>query len=272
MKRVIITLMLIFCGVITSASAQEITKEEFAESLSHVIFYGAEFEDVSISDMDNPSKVIKALVSMGVMECNSKGEFEPAKAILEIDAIKSLVTAWEIRMGGLEPAALGGYLGGYAELTPKEKKIIDKAVMIGIVPESGSISKERILEKNTATEYISQFTKTIEIMKNHGVGEVITSFRNEVGITGAPEGKITFYASLNEAAEFDDAVLVLALYSDNRLIAVSKKNYEELKNYDFCVMHTSVEIPEIEGDIKAKAFIFDGFKDLKPIYEYKLIR
>ena len=272
MKRVIFTLIIIFCSVVTSASAQGITKEEFAEILSSVILCSENADDVYIVDMEKPSDAVKISVSLNVMECNSLGGFEPQKTVLEIDAIKSIVTAWEIRMGELSPAALGGYLEGYGKLSEEEKKIIDKAVMIGISPQSGKISKDRALEKNLAIEYVNQLKKTIEIMNNHGVEEVITSFRNEDGITGEPGGEITFYATLNEPPQYNDANLIMALYCDERLIDVEYKNYKELSNADFTIMHVTLKITENKGNIKAKAFIFDSLNVLKPIYEYKLLR
>lgn len=255
-----------------SAYAENLKKETFAEILLPIISNSVSEEDIYIKDIKNPSSSILKAVSTGVISLDHEECFNPEEEVSEYEALKSLVKAWEIRMGKLEAPALGGYLEGYASLTDLEKNIVDKAVMLGIALESGKIERERLVDSATASVYVERILSSIGIMKNHGVQEVITSFRNEEGVTGIPYNKITFYATLNETPPYDDATLVMALYCNSKLIDVTHKNYTGLKNFDFAVMHASLEIPETEGDIRVKTFMFDGLNSIKPIYEYKLLR
>jgi hypothetical protein len=160
----------------------------------------------------------------------------------------------------------------HVNFTIKDPVKMLEALAVGCMEAFFNIKPKGKIYKETAKKYVIQLEKSIEIMKNYGVGDVITTFRNESGITGVPDGEITFYAALNEKPRFDNAVLVLALYSDNRLIEVSENFYWNLKNNDFTVMHASVNVPENKENLKIKAFIFDSLRNLRPIYEYKVIR
>lgn len=273
MKKIIFVLIMVIEAYAANvAYAENLTKESFAEILSPIICNDGDAENIDIKDIENPSTAVLTAASAGIINLDNEGYFYPQEEVSQYDFLKSLIKTWEIRMGELRPAALGGYLEGYDALEEDEKTVIDKAVMLGIAPENGKFEKDKAIDSDTASVYVQRIIKSIEIMKNHGMQEVITSFRNEAGITGVPGGKITFYAALNETPEYNDAALIMALYCNDRLIDISHKSYTDLENYDFTIMHTSLEIPEVEGNMRVKVFIFDSLKSLKPIYEYKLIR
>ena len=273
MKKIVFILIMIFLGSkALAANAGNVTREEFAGMLSPVICNSIAEEDIAIKDVESPSDEILKAVSTGAMSLDGDGCFNPQEEMQEYDLIKSLVTVWEIRMGNIEAPALGGYLSGYSAFIESEKKVIDKAVMIGIAPESGVLNKNGGVSKDAASLYVKKLMDAIDIMKNHGVSEVITSFRNDEEITGVPANTTRFFATLNAPASYKEASLIVALYSDGRLTDVAHKSYKNLETSDFTIMHQTLEIPETEGNIRVKAFIFDGVNSLKPIYEYKLLR
>lgn len=273
MKRFIICLAAIFFAASSEVFAGNLTRERFAELTAPVIFSGGTSESVVIEDMQNPSPEITAVVSAGIIKLN-QGAFETERYVTNYELTEGLVKAWEIRMGEFSPPALGGFSEGYSDLNADEKRVLDKAAMLGILPSNGNFSKDAYADVNDAEMYIKKITEAINIMKVHGFEDIVTGFRIENELTGTPRrgSKVKFFASVNEEPEFDSAVIIIALYDGKTLVDVSHKTYNGLQGKDFAVMHSEIEIPNDEGNYKVKAFIFDSLKSLVPIYEYKLIQ
>lgn len=274
MKKLIIMLgMAVFCTAVPSAFAEGITKSEFAQLIAPIVWNGGELENVVINDVENPSEDILAVLSLGLAELDDDNCFEPNKPMTVYELTKGLADAWEIRMGSLEPAVLGGYLSDYSGLSAIEKRYADKAVMLGIVPERGKLGFNETADSETAKKYVGRISESMQIMSIHGDLGLTSCYRDELGITGTPKKgeKVHFYASLNEKPDdYDKATVITALYDGGRLVDVVQSNY----NYfgDFTVMHNEITIPENDGDYKVKSFVFDGLEAMCPIYEYKLIR
>ena len=246
MKKVIFMLMFVLC-VNVGVHAQDVTYIDANNIYSIIV--GEAIEDYELA-CKNPQQL-------------TRYEF-----------IANLINIYEIRMGKIETASLGGYFSDYENMTEEEKTYIDKAVMLGIVPKGTAFNKDFVIDYDEAYNYSLSVVDTIDFITKTKPQDMITSFIvNNRFVNKVNSGeKVNFYFSLNSTPDFNKCCVLMVLYEKDKLIDIKSDYFDNLRENEFTVMNVKLDIPENDGEYKLKVFLLDDINSIKPLCDYTFIQ
>ena len=223
-------------------------------------------QDVTLTDAKNIySNIVGEAINDYEIICENSQE------MTRYEFIANLINVYEIRMGKIETAALGGYFSDYKNMT---KNYLDKAVMLGIVPKETAFNGDFVIDYEEAYNCLLSINDTIDFIKNTKPQDMITSFIvNNTFVNKTQIGKkVNFYLSLNSTPDFNRCCVLAVLYEKDKLCDIQFKNYNDLKENEFTVMNVSIDIPQSDGEYKLKVFLLDDLNSIKPLCGYSFIQ
>lgn len=202
------------------------------------------------------------IFDFGILEQETFG-----RTLCRMEAVAAFVKIWEIRCGMLMPGALGSFFDDYLSVGPQERRVLDKAVMIGVLPDSSSSFKaEKPLQMQEMERMEKQLIHSIDVMQG-GIEEPIYSFwARESRITKMEyDTPIDLFCSIPAdcISNAKEAILVLAVYAEGRLEQVTVEICQDVERQEPFVFHATTVVPKEKEPGRIKAFLWN--EHLRPL-------
>lgn len=280
MKKTAIFIMLLFIlaiGVTTvNAEQTSITRSDFAGAVVKYLSektpeYTPFFED--IDENTKNAAAISLLGKYGILEY-TENRFEPAAYMKNDEVSAALAKIFMIRCGKVSQYNYATFISNFYDTDKNIREYLHIAASLGLViydENNRRIPISRYIYSSELETLLERLDNCINTyVRTTGCNIVCSVMSNWHLITGAAENeKIDYFMTVNDTSKFknDDIYIIFAKYTDERLIDVSMKKCENIKENSFYIIYDSYNVGA-KSDVLC-VYVWDSDK-ISPVTE-KLI-